>query len=138
MKPIRTLILVLALGTSWTPLVLPGPLLAQAAGNESLHRPAPTRAVLVAPQPLSPQANEVLRTYRFTWRGVTGAERYRVEVARDARFQDVLYAEESSTTTLTHPNRTLPLGTVFWRVMAVGEYGQSGPPSPPVSIRIVP
>ena len=109
-----------------------------AASADSARSRDTSRLVLVSPTPIAPQADEPLRTYRFTWRGVAGAAWYRVEIARDASFRELLYAEESSTTTLTHGNRTLPLGTIYWRVTAMGEAGQSGPPSAPVPIRVVP
>jgi hypothetical protein len=81
---------------------------------------------------LAPQPKQVLRTARFDqeflWSPVAETEGYRLEIARDATFFDVVLE------TRTGPEPTarvtvLEPGTYFWRVSAVSSDGFEGPPS---------
>ncbi len=94
----------------------------------ALH-PGPTA---IAPAPDGP-----LQTFRFAWRPVGGARTYRLELARDESFREILYAGQISGTTVRDGNRTLPVGTLYWRVTAVGEDGFMGLPSPARAVRIL-
>lgn len=68
------------------------------------------------------------------WREVPGATRYHVEIARDARFADVVHRGETADRTLVAP---LPEGRYFARVATQGAGRLPGAPSAPRAIRVV-
>lgn len=58
--------------------------------------------------------------FSFSWSLVPGADCYVVQVARDADFQDIVMAHETTDVSLSSEQRYrmrfLPLGTYYWRV----------------------
>jgi hypothetical protein len=76
-----------------------------------------------APEPVSPP-DGYTDTFRsrppvvpFAWRQVAGADRYRLAIARDARFQDVVHEQDVAGTEVAHSH--LGAGNYFWRVRSV-------------------
>jgi hypothetical protein len=90
--------------------------------NESTETTAPP----TTPVPVAPREARIVdgREVTFEWRPVDRATAYRLEVARDAAFSDVVFDEEVSTdtTTLTVAD-FFPIDeqTYFWRVLAKGK-----------------
>lgn len=97
-------------------------------GRDALHafeldaRPFPP--LLGAPPSRVREAKPTLR-----WSGVVGAEAYRVELARDAGFNEVVLAERLDATSLA-PREALAPGAYHWRVASI-EGSEQGPFSPP-------
>lgn len=70
----------------------------------------------------------------FQWGEVPGAQNYRLELAKDASFEEILVDEYLTDAAFTHGN--LAEGKYFWRVSARSGWVQ-GPASRPRSLRIV-
>lgn len=70
------------------------------------------------------------------WSGVVGAEAYRVQLARDAAFADIVLDERTPEPRLT-PAHELKPGAYHWRVASMEANGQ-GPFSPPQSFTFDP
>jgi outer membrane protein assembly factor BamB len=69
----------------------------------------------------APVARQVDSSVRIRWRGQPGVERYRLQVARDEGFNDIIHDQA---VTGREVLVTLPSGQYFWRVApAVGETG---------------
>ena len=71
---------------------------------------------------------------RFEWGRVTGAQNYRLELARDRNFEEILVDEYLNETTFTHGN--LSAGEYFWRISARNGWIQ-GPSTEPGRLRVV-
>lgn len=69
----------------------------------------------------------------FRWQGVDDVPRYRLEIAADERFEEILVDEYFDNTSFTHGN--LPAGDYFWRVSARSGWLQ-GPASQARRLRI--
>jgi len=91
-------------------------------------------ALPATPRPESP-ADGYSETYRsrpppvrFSWSESANSDRYRLSVARDPEFRDLVYEEDLTATELTH--RQLSAGTYFWRVRGVraDAVGTASPP----------
>ncbi len=68
------------------------------------------------------QAREVSSSILVRWTGQPGIERYRLQLATDEGFQDIVFDE--AVVGRQYVVRTLPRGRYFWRVApAVGETG---------------
>jgi outer membrane protein assembly factor BamB len=93
--------------------------------------------LLVAPMPLSearaqsgvrPEARQVGPPIRITWKEQPGVQRYRLQIARDTQFTDIVfdrlvYGHE-------HTVNDLPNGRYYWRIApAPSETGQYTQPS---------
>ncbi|NOT33894.1 MAG: hypothetical protein HOP12_06965, partial [Candidatus Eisenbacteria bacterium] len=91
---------------------------------------------LSAPQPLppsptlqSPGDGIVMTTRRsrddvsFAWEPVPGARGYRIEIARDWGFRELIYEAVLNDTRLRYPN--LPRGAYHWRVSAIAREAES-------------
>jgi len=89
------------------------------------------------PRPLYPKLGAQLQAFRFTWQGVIGAERYRIEIARDPNFLNLVHVAEETETTHARMNHTVPVGTLFWRVTAIMG-GHEGAPSEAFSVQVDP
>ncbi len=92
------------------------------------------------PNVLSPRRDAVA-SYRdmpprvkFEWTPVAGAQNYRLELARDRNFEEILVDEYLNGTTFTHGN--LPAGEYFWRVSARTGWIQ-GPGTQPGRLRVL-
>ncbi|HTY39276.1 MAG TPA: T9SS type A sorting domain-containing protein, partial [Bacteroidota bacterium] len=67
----------------------------------------------------------ISRTPAFTWIGSPGASQYRIQIARDSLFAQLL-ADDSTLTGTTFTPASLPARTrCFWRVRAKGVAGSS-------------
>ena len=94
---------------------------------------SPLEPLPEAPRELTePQPEEVVRApsfdQMFRWTAVSGAQSYRLQIARDEGFFDL--AEERLTGAKTSVRLTgLEPGTYFWRVTAVSPTGFEGPPA---------
>lgn len=66
--------------------------------------------------PLNPPA--------FTWRPTSGADSYRLEIAHDKDFSDVVYSVETRWSSHC-PSTTLPTGKLYWRYRAADATGVS-------------
>ena len=70
----------------------------------------------------------------FTWAAVSGAQNYRLEIAADANFEEILVDEYLDSERFTHGN--LSSGDYFWRVSA-REGWMQGPLSSPRRLSVV-
>ena len=70
----------------------------------------------------------------FRWGNVDGAQNYRLELAKDARFEEILVDEYLRDAAFTHGN--LAAGTYYWRVSARSGWAQ-GPATAPRRLRVV-
>ena len=81
------------------------------------------------PWPLTPANEEILDGSRvtFAWEPVEGAREYRLQVARDSTFEDVIREETISGDTTTYGPIALPQDdqTYYWRVIVRTDTGTS-------------
>lgn len=105
---------------------------------------AHTRFVLkahpFAPMLMGPNNNGKVRGVvpTFSWAQVEEAQRYRLRIARDAGFKDVvLTADEVATTSFT-PEQVLPVGDYYWRVASVRGDTDQGPWGDVRMLRVLP
>ncbi|MGB5246970.1 MAG: hypothetical protein WBN34_10515 [Woeseia sp.] len=70
----------------------------------------------------------------FRWRDVENAKKYRLEIAQDKGFEEILVDESLENNSFVHGN--LPEGEYFWRVSALNGWVQ-GPTSEARRLRIV-
>lgn len=96
----------------------------------------PLASVPLPPAPdelTSPQQEEVLRSdvfdQVFAWSAVPGADAYRLEIARDEQFFDLVDERQVSASSV-RIQRMEP-GTYFWRVSTKTADGFEGPPTGP-------
>lgn len=103
-------------------------------------RTAGVRALPLSPVIHAPQDNAVARylaappRIRFSWGPVPDAKNYRVEIAADPRFEEILVDELLNNAAFTHGN--LSSGEYFWRISARDGWLQ-GPSSATHRLRIV-
>ena len=71
---------------------------------------------------------------KFEWGSVAGAQNYRLELATDRNFEEILVDETLNDTTFTHGN--LAAGEYFWRVSARNGWIQ-GPGTSPGRVRVI-
>ena len=81
-------------------------------------------ALLPSPEPVGPTGWQRDPGLSFEVKPVTGAVGYRLQIARDAGFLDVLIETDSAAPRFTLP--TLPDGTYFSRISAIGSTGLEG------------
>lgn len=84
-------------------------------------------ALLPAPELLAPARIQDEEQLQFTLKPLDGAVRYRVEIAADAGFIDVLNEAEAASTDATLP--ALPDGSYFVRVTGIDRSGLEGMPA---------
>ncbi|HEY0079521.1 MAG TPA: FG-GAP-like repeat-containing protein [Pyrinomonadaceae bacterium] len=71
----------------------------------------------------SPQARQVTSSILIRWQGTQGVERYRLQVARDAQFEDIVF--DQAVVGREYRITGLAAGNYFWRVApAAGETGR--------------
>jgi FecR protein len=97
-------------------------------GRDAVH-PFELDARPFAPLLTAPGARVRTAQPVLQWSAVVGAGTYRVELARDAGFGDLLLAERTSDVRLT-PARDLAPGDYHWRVASI-EGAEQGPFAPP-------
>ena len=90
---------------------------------------------------LSPGPGEPLRTADFSWEGVPYALSFRVEIATDPEFSDLLRVAEVSRLRWDPERLMLPyrgIETWWWRVTPVDRLGFVGVPSSPSRLAVPP
>ena len=60
----------------------------------------------------------------FSWNAVTQAESYRIQVAEDEAFSQLVFEVDTKGSQLLAPERLLPFQRYFWRVRAVNPCGE--------------
>lgn len=90
-----------------------------------------------APVLLYPAPHAPLTAFRFRWRQAPAVTAYRLEIAADPAFDDVLFVAESPRAGFESPAQSLPLGLLYWRVTPrSGEF--EGLPSEARAFRVAP
>jgi outer membrane protein assembly factor BamB len=90
-------------------------LAAPAAGTQRRpRRPAPPKPEPQKPDAQTPEARQVSSSILVRWSGTPGVNRYRLQLATDEQFQDVVY--DQPVEGRQHIVRGLPSGNYFWRV----------------------
>ena len=75
-----------------------------------------------ATQPTARAQQQTATTLTVRWKGQPGVERYRLQIARDQGFSDIVFDQAVSG---RQHSASLPSGNYFWRVApAVGETGE--------------
>ncbi|MBT8091969.1 MAG: hypothetical protein KJN77_02965 [Gammaproteobacteria bacterium] len=103
-------------------------------------RTAGVRNVPGRPRVTSPGRDRVAKfrelppRVNFEWGRVTRAQNYRLELARDANFEEIIVDEYLNDTSFVHGN--LAAGNYFWRVSARNGWVQ-GPVTKPRRLRVV-
>jgi hypothetical protein len=89
------------------------------------RRPAPQKpAESRQPAGQTPPAREVSSSILVRWRGAPGVNRYRLQLATDEKFEDIVF--DQPVEGRQHIVRGLPAGNYFWRVApAVAETSAS-------------
>lgn len=112
--------------------------LASGQGSRVMRGEAPSApvALLLPGTPLYPTAGSVLRTPDFGWTAVEAVLGYRVEIALDSSFSELVLIDETVGTTFEPSTLLVPyrVGGFFWRVSAVDRTGFIGIPSDPVPL----
>lgn len=90
-------------------------------------------AGVCAPQVIAqsgrPTARQVTDTSLIRWSGQPGIKRYRLQLARDEKFTDIIF--DRAVTGLEYKVTELPPGSYYWRVApAAGETGVYSTPAP--------
>ncbi len=100
--------------------------------------PRPPEALLAAPTPSlpPPEARFGHSNPRFAWSPVRGARSYVIDVCRDPACGELIDRAASLTRTHWTPPAGLPVGQLYWRVMAVSASGLDGYASPPQALHI--
>ncbi|NUN08494.1 MAG: VCBS repeat-containing protein [Ignavibacteriaceae bacterium] len=84
------------------------------------------RTMLASPQLVAPGNNTIGQelTIVFSWQQVPGASHYRIRIASDSLFSNILYNDTSAQLSKTVGN-LVPLANHYWQVAAVNQYGMS-------------
>lgn len=86
-----------------------------------------------------PGPGEPLRRPEFSWTPVPGALGYRLEIAKDLWFRDLIFQEDVPDPTWVAPVLMLPYGgrtTLHWRVASFDRLGFLGRPTPSRALRV--
>jgi hypothetical protein len=110
------------------------------AASATLFLAAPAGAAIATPTPVSPAADASVQALpAFAWNAVRGAAKYEFAIAADAGFNSpVLGVGEGqffTRNTRATVKKTLPNGTYWWRVRAVGSGGAVSPWTSPRPLR---
>lgn len=84
----------------------------------------PASAAVAAPTELTPNGSVLQGSPVLSWKHVTGATTYNVELSRSHLFDSVIYTTTTSNRHAT-PAATLPSGELYWRVRSVTSTGTS-------------
>jgi hypothetical protein len=107
-----------------------------AAGNTSGWTPLCTLTI-VAQQGAAPSQNAVsTATPTLKWGAVSWSKAYQVQVSRNSAFTSIVFAAQTSASTLQATTTTLAEGVYFWRVRARREDNTWGTWSTPDTISI--
>ena len=94
------------------------------------------------PVPLQPTDGEVLRGVvpELRWTAATGAQNYRLQVASDLNFEQLLIDDSSLNRTTFKTQDMAPVGTYYWRLATIAKDAEQGPfaPSRKVVVKPVP
>lgn len=92
-----------------------------------------------APLPSLPTDNaaNVARHPLLNWTAITGAGEYRIEIARDLAFSDIIYTTTTQATTHTVASELDYATHYYWRITAINSCGES-PPMPIFSFTTTP
>jgi outer membrane protein assembly factor BamB len=86
-------------------------------------------ALVTRAQTGRPQARQVGQPLRVTWKGQPGVKRYRLQIARDPQFADIVFDRLVYGT--EHTVNELPNGQYYWRIAPApaetGQYSQVNP-----------
>jgi hypothetical protein len=82
-----------------------------------------------APLPLNLRPLAPLRSLELEWTRVTGAIAYRIEISKDPEGQQVVLSEVVQGLMYAPATVSLPMGTLYWRVMTVDADGFESKPS---------
>lgn len=93
--------------------------------RQVLQRPLPVAPALVLPAADARLAG----TPDHEWAPVTGAASFRLQIARDAQFVELIAERETGATRLSVAD--LPASRYFWRVAGIDGQGRQGEWSPP-------
>lgn len=110
-------------------------------GSRTVVGEAPGPAVDLLPPglPTRPGEGEELVRPRFEWEPVESALGYRLEIAADPSFQEVLQSEDVSDIPWSPPVFMLPWpssGSLYWRVSSFDRLGFVGLPSKAMAMRL--
>lgn len=72
-------------------------------------------------------AENVIATPTFSWSPVEGADYYRLEVARDAGFNQIVYTTDVPVASHSMPTWLEPGQEYFWRISSGNDCGRSAP-----------
>jgi len=89
---------------------------AASAAQRRPRRPDPARPQAQTPAGRRPQAQQVSAGILVRWQGTPGINRYRLQLATDEQFQDIVF--DQAVEGRQHIVRGLPPGNYFWRVAA--------------------
>ena len=96
-------------------LALAAPAAAASAAQRRQRRPAPAKPQ--GQQPAGrPQAQQIANAVLVRWQGTPGVNRYRLQLATDEQFQDIVF--DQAVEGRQYIVRGLPPGNYFWRVAA--------------------
>ena len=84
------------------------------------------RTVIVPPTLLAPANGDSITTRipAFDWGDVSGATQYKIQISMTSDFSSI-YLQASPVASEFTPTVDLPLGAIYWRVMALGPNGPS-------------
>jgi hypothetical protein len=90
------------------------------------------------PQALSPADGELLNLgdIELKWEQLSDVKRYLLEVATDQAFEAIVYKKEADDKDALMLTEITQPGVYYWRVSAIAEDGELGPPSPVRSLRL--
>ncbi len=91
------------------------------------------------PAPLDPKDEGAVRkaTPKLSWTDSAEATSYRLQLATDAQFNNLLLDQDKLTANSLE-TRAIPLGQYNWRLASVSASGEQGPYGPPRSFEIKP
>jgi hypothetical protein len=91
------------------------------------------------PVPLDPRDGGVVRgqTAKLRWTDSMEAASYRLQLATDAAFSNLLL-DQAKLTSTSYQAAELPFGTQHWRLASISPSGEQGPFGPPRSMQVKP
>lgn len=92
------------------------------------------------PFPVAPTDKEVFRgkTPQLEWTNSSDADNYRLEIATDSTFQNLVISESEITSVQYNAYKLSPTQTYYWRLASIASDGEQGPYSAPRSLTVKP